>query len=257
MVQAMANAQSRPVIETLVARQWQDYQRRTPGTYFGEARDSLTLDEAYAVQMEVARLRCAAGDAVVGYKVGCIGSGVVEQFGMSGPIHARLFRSEIRNSGEMLQYDAYANLAIEGEMAVRIGPSGGIEAAFPVIELHHFVFRGPRKTLAELVANNGINAGAVISNRHTALMLADWTAARTLSVAVNGITIDAGALWAMGGGAAEAIEWLRDDLGRFGASLKPGDLVLAGTPLGLNPVKPGDHVMVLVDDRKYVECRIS
>jgi 2-keto-4-pentenoate hydratase len=86
----MANAQSRSVLETLAARQWQEYQRRTPGTYFAEARDSLTLDEAYAVQMEVARLRCAAGDAVVGYKVGCIGSGVVEQFGMSGPIHARL-----------------------------------------------------------------------------------------------------------------------------------------------------------------------
>jgi hypothetical protein len=62
-------------------------------------------------------------------------------------------------------------------MAVRIGPDGEIEAAFPVIELHHFVFRGPRKTLPELVANNGINAGAVISNRHTTLTLEDWTAA--------------------------------------------------------------------------------
>jgi 2-keto-4-pentenoate hydratase len=253
----MANAQSGPVIETLVARQWHDYQRRTPGTYFAEARDALTLDEAYAVQMEVAHLRCAAGDAVVGYKVGCIGSGVVEQFGMSGPIHARLFRSEIRNSGDKLQYDAYANLAIEGEMAVRIGTDGGIEAAFPVIELHHFVFRGPRRTLAELVANNGINAGVVISNLHTGPTLEDWTAARTLSVAVNGVTIDTGALWAMPGGAVEAIEWLRGDLGRFGETLKPGDFVLAGTPLGLNPVKPGDHVVVRVDDRKYVECRIS
>jgi len=37
-------------------------------THFAEARDTLTLDEAYTVQMEVARLRCAAGDAVVGYK---------------------------------------------------------------------------------------------------------------------------------------------------------------------------------------------
>jgi hypothetical protein len=71
--------------------------------------------------MEVAHLRCAAGDTVAGYKVGCVGPGVVEQFGVSGPIHARLFRSEIRNSGETLQYSAYANLAIEGEMAVRIG----------------------------------------------------------------------------------------------------------------------------------------
>jgi len=253
----MENARSRSLLKALAARQWHDYQRRMPGTYFAETQASLTLDGAYAVQMGVARLRCEAGDAVVGYKVGCIGSGVVEQFGMSGPIHARLFRSEIKNSGETLQYNAFSNLAIEGEMAIRIGANGGIEAAFPVIELHHFVFRGPRKTLAELIVNNGINAGVVISNHHTTMMLEDWTTARALSVVVNGVTIDAGALWAMRGGAAEAVEWLRDDLGRFGATLKPGDLVLAGTPLGLNPVKPGDHVMVLVDDHKYVECRIS
>jgi 2-keto-4-pentenoate hydratase len=202
----MAKAQSRS-LDCLAARQWHDYQRRTPGTYFGETPGILTLDEAYSVQMEVARLRCAAGDAIAGYKVGCVGPGVVEQFGVSGPIHARLFRSEIRNSGETLQYSAYANLAIEGEMAVRIGTNGVIEAAFPVIELHHFVFRGPRKTLTELVANNGIHAGAVIAGRHTAMTLDDWIAARTLSVIVNGVTIDAGALWAMRGGAAEAIEW--------------------------------------------------
>src|SRR5258707_6028776 len=184
----MVNAKSWSVLKALAARQWHDYQRRTPGTYFAEARDWLTLDDAYAVQMEVARLRCDAGDAVVGYKVGCIGSGVVEQFGMSGPIHARLFRSEIRNSGERLLYNAYANLAIEGEMAVRIRTNGGIGAAFPVIELRHFVFRGPRKALAELVAYNGINAGAVISSRHATLTLEDWTTARTLSVLVNGVT---------------------------------------------------------------------
>jgi 2-keto-4-pentenoate hydratase len=253
----MANAQFRSAVEALAARQLLDYRRRTPGSYFAEAGASLTLDEAYAVQMEVARLRCAAGDAVVGYKVGCIGSGVVEQFGMSGPIHGRLFLSEIRISEETLQYDAYANLAIEGEMAVRIGANGGIAAAFPVIELHHFVFRGPRKTLAELVANNGINAGIVIASRHTTMMLEDWATSRTLSVVVNGAMVDAGELWAMRDGALEAVEWLRHDLGRFGITLKPGDLVLAGTPLGLHPVKPGDDVIVSIDDHKYVECRIS
>src|ERR1700751_3630015 len=92
---------------------------------------------------------------------------------------------------------AYSNLAIEGEMAVCIGANGGIAAAFPVIELHHFIFRGPRKTLAELVANNGINAGAVIPNRHTTMQLEDWATSRTLSVVVNGATVDVGPLWAM------------------------------------------------------------
>jgi 2-keto-4-pentenoate hydratase len=82
-------------LQALALRQWRDYQRAMPGGAFTDPELSLTLEEAYAVQMEVARLRCAAGDAVAGYKIGCIGPGMVRQFGMSGPIHARLFRSEI------------------------------------------------------------------------------------------------------------------------------------------------------------------
>src|SRR6201988_1654355 len=144
--------QSLSALEALALRQWRDYHWSNPGNAFVDPEMALQVEEGYWVQMEVARLRCAAGDAVAGYKVGCIGPGVVEQFGMSGPIHARLFSSEIHSSGETLRYRAYANPAIEGEMALRIAVDGGIAAAFPVIALHQFVFRASRKTLAELLA---------------------------------------------------------------------------------------------------------
>jgi len=244
-------------LQALSLRQWRDYQWAMPGGAFADPELSLTLDEAYAVQIEVARLRCAAGDAVAGYKVGCIGPGVVKQFGMSGPIHARLFCSEIRDSGDTLRYISYANLAIEGEMALRIGEDHQIVAAFPVIELHHFVFRAPKKTLAELVANNGINAGAVVPRDIQTTPLDQWKNAQMLSVSINGATIDAGGLWAMPGGPAEVLDWLRSDLDRFGEALGPGDLVLAGTPLGLHPVKPGDHVVISVDGKEHVDCHIA
>jgi 2-keto-4-pentenoate hydratase len=244
-------------LRKLADRQWRDYPWGTPGTMFADPDTSLTLDEAYQIQMELAHLRRAGGDAVAGYKVGCIGSGVVEQFGMSGPIHARLFRSEIHRSGVTLHCRTYANPAIEGEMALRIGVDGGIAAAFPVIELHQFVFRAPRKTLAELVANNGINAGAVVPEHMEAASLDDWARARTLSISVNGVSVETGALWAMPGGAPEALEWLRGDLRRFGEALKPGDLVLAGTPLGLHPVQGGDHVVVSIDGKDCVDCRFE
>jgi 2-keto-4-pentenoate hydratase len=244
-------------LRSLAARQWRDYQRGTPGTMFADPDISLTLDEAYKIQMEFADLRCAAGDAVAGYKVGCIGSGVVEQFGMSGPIHAQLFRSEIHGSGATLRYRAYAKPAIEGEMAFLIGFDGGIAAAFPVIELHQFVFRAPRKTLAELIANNGINAGAVIPEHLKAASLEDWANAHTLSISINGVNVETGALWAMAGGAPEALEWLDGDLRRFGEILKPGNLVLAGTPLGLHPVQGGDHVVISIDGKDCVECRFE
>lgn len=246
-----------PRLKALAARQWHDYQRSEPGSAFAEPGLSITLDEAYAIQMETARLRCAAGDAITGYKIGCIGAGVVEQFGMSGPIHARLFRSEIRGSGETLRHGAFNNPAIEGEMALRIGDDGEIAAAFPVIELHQFVFRAPRKTLAELVANNGINVGGVVPSNLEKTPMEKWAKARTLSVAINGKLVDAGPLWALSGGAPASVDWLRSDLDRFGEVLKLGDIVLAGTPLSLHLVRAGDHVVVSVDNCEYVHCHFA
>jgi 2-keto-4-pentenoate hydratase len=110
--------------------------------------------------------------------------------------------------------------------------------------------------LSELVANNGINAGAVLPRDEASMPLDRWEAARTLAIAVNGSVVDAGELWAMAGGAVEAVEWLRKDLSRHGFALAPGDLVLTGTPLGLHPVRPGDRVTVSMDGRELVEARI-
>jgi 2-keto-4-pentenoate hydratase len=84
-----------------------------------------------------------------------------------------------------------------------------------------------------------------------------WETSRVLAVRVNGEAIESGDLWAMTGGAAEAVDWLRGDLARHGVSLVPGDLVLTGTHLGLHPVRPGDRVAVSVDGREFVACRIA
>jgi 2-keto-4-pentenoate hydratase len=245
-----------PDIRALAVRQWRDYQLRTPGTCFGAEHPPLHLSDAYRLQREVARLRQEAGDGIVGYKVGCIGPGIVEQFGMAGPIRGYLHAREIQQSGATLRHDAYANLAIEGEMAVTIGPDGAIAGAFPVIELHHFVFRGARKTLAELVANNGLNAGAVLPVLDRRPPWDRWIASRALTVTINGVTIASGGLWSMPGGADEIIAWLAAHLKQSGERLAPGDLVLTGTPLGLHSVRPGDKVVVAVDGTAFVDCEI-
>lgn len=99
----------------LAGRQLADYRARTPGTVFaGEGRSSLSLDEAYSVQGEVARLRAAEGEPVAGYKVGATGPGTREQFGMDGPIRGFLYQTELHRSRVKLSYASYANLAIEG-----------------------------------------------------------------------------------------------------------------------------------------------
>ena len=244
-------------IQELALRQLRDYHNRTPGTYFGEQHYPLDLDQAYALQAAVAHLRVERGDSIVGYKVGCTGPGILKQFGMRGPIRAYLFDSELRQSSESLDHKAFANLAIEGEMAAQIGESGGVSAAFPVIELHNYAFRGERPTLVELIANNGINAGVVLPALDARPSSEEWPADSVLTVKINGETTDSGGLWPMPGGVPASIDWLRGNLERYGLSLDPGHLVLLGTPLRLHPISPGDHVVISVNGSDYVECYVS
>jgi 2-keto-4-pentenoate hydratase len=179
----------------------------------------------------------------------------VQQFGMEGPMRGYLFESEVRKHGDTLNFRVFARLAIEGEMALRIGADGSIAAVFPVIELHHFVFRG-RRALTELVANNGLNGSFVFPH-------ADWLLSQeyvekigTLNVLINGHLIASGELWPMSGGAHASLAWLRNHLAQARLALLPGHIILAGTPFGLYPVRSGDEIAVFVDDRAGVEFLI-
>ena len=143
-------------LKSLAKRQWQDYQQNNPGTFFSTEKNTLSLEEAYEVQKEYTKIRCASGDEPIGYKVGCTGSKIIKQFGIAGPIYGRLFKNEIYVSGIKLKKNNFKNLAVEAEMAVEIGEDLKIKKAFPVIELHNFIFRSKRKTLIELIVNNGL-----------------------------------------------------------------------------------------------------
>jgi hypothetical protein len=143
--------------EELAERQWRDYRAREPGTCFADPDFHLSLTAAYELQDTVARLRIASGNRLVGYKVGCTGPGTTQQFGMQGPIRGRLFESEVRRHGEALNLDDFAHLAIEGEMAVRIGPDRTIAAAFVVADER--VFLGWAKSVLgkSIFRDTGVN----------------------------------------------------------------------------------------------------
>ena len=244
-------------VRGLAARQLTDYRVRTPGTFFAEEdRPRLTLDDAYAVQAEVTALRAAEGEPVAGYKVGCTGPNVREQFGMDGPIRGFLYGTELYPSEATLSHASYANLAIEGELAVRLGDDAEIARVFPVIELHNYVFRSESPSLQELVANNGVHAGVVLPATEGTEWRGDEPLAGALRVEINGKTVGEGSMSGVPGGPAGSLEWLRRHLSAYGLSLRPHQLVLTGTPLGLYPVGPGDGVRVTAEGLGIVEATV-
>ena len=122
----------------------EDYDANNPGTIF---KDKIKINNADAlvVQSAVSELRKKRGEEIIGYKIGCTGPGTTKLFGMQGPIRGMLFESEVHECGVELSADLFNNLAVEAEMAIKIGKNGTIQSIFPVIELHNFVFRAPKK----------------------------------------------------------------------------------------------------------------
>jgi 2-keto-4-pentenoate hydratase len=127
--------------------------------------------DAYRIQDRVAALRRARGERCVGYKIGCVGPAIQQQLGINHPVRGRLWDTELHSSGATLERRRFANLAIEGEIAVRLSrdlPAGAsdvgscVEGWFPIIELHQYVFRGNRATATELIAGNAMHAGIVL-----------------------------------------------------------------------------------------------
>jgi len=250
-------------LEQVAQRQLSDYDRHEPGTIFAEGLE-LDLAQAYRVQELVTQLRERRGERMIGYKVGCTSPMIRQRLGVTHPVLGRLFDRDLHLSGSELSSRSYANLAIEGELAVRLKDDVGlaidetsiireIEAVFPVIELHNLVLRSHQPTASELVANNAVHAGFVRGDETPRLPQINGA---TLSIAINEreITrVDGPELIST---IVNSLAWLKTELGRSGNGLKPGQVVLCGSLLDLIPIRSGS-VRVTTNQFGAVDCLIE
>ncbi len=256
-------------IEQLARQQLSDYDRHQPGSLFAGYPLPMTVDDAYALQMAVARLREQRGEPVAGYKVGCISPVMQAQLGLDRPVFGVVFQTGIHSSGVELNPDGFDGLAIEGEFAVRIArdipdagwlrshPDEAIASCFAVIELHNYVFRNTPHNAQELIGNNAIHAGVVVppsqppSGDPSALMAA------SIQVSRNGTILGAANGSALPEGPFGSIIRLAGHLAGLGRILQRGQIVLTGSPLPLYRVSSGDRIEVSCDRSETVVAMIS
>ena len=241
------HALTEAAVEALAKRQLADYDARCPGTIFADPEFNPSVADAYRLQIATAGLRVDRGEEVAGYKIGCVSAAVRKQLNVGHPVYGHVFHSEIRNSPAELRADEFCQLGIEGEFAVEIAedvtdpeaiaiaPQNWVRTVFPVIELHNVISRGPNPSAAELIANNAIHAGIV---RAGAVEHEFWESV-SISVTINGFeqgTAEVGPL--------STLHELACLLFEYGISLRQGDIVLAGSPLPVYRISPGDTVQV-------------
>jgi 2-keto-4-pentenoate hydratase len=229
-----------------------DYDGRTPGRLFA-GPVNLTTAEAYMLQAEIARLREERGETVIGYKLGCTSKPIQAQLGIQEPIFARLFESGRLESGARLSSADFANLAIEGELAVRLGSDlpgpfpaeqacrDAIESIFPVIELHHYALRSDPPRVQELIVSNGMHAGFIVAGRPHG---GPQARVQRMRILINDQPVDGTTSpWTMGDPIA-SVRWLAARLAEHGLGLLRGQVILTGSPMRLLPVAAGGRVVV-------------
>ena len=142
----------------------------------------------------------------------------------------------------------------------RDGKDGGGAAhrgfVFPVIEFHNYVLRSETPTLQELVANSGLHVGVVLPATDGTEWGGEEPLDGVLRVEINGRTVEEGLMSSVPGGPAGSVGWLRGHLEAHGLTLRPRQLVLTGTPLGLYPVRPDDIVRVTAGRLGTVEATV-
>lgn len=228
------------------------FMARKPYPLVSQEMKGLTIDQAYEIQAELARLREAKGEMAMGYKNGLSSAAVQKRFGVTGPIVATLFKSMFRWPGTLYRKN-FVIMLIEPEIGFRFGrditkPIEDIESlkravaiVFPAVELPDFAFKDMKQvTGSDIVATNAI-ARKILVGKAVAVRAKDLDAV-TVKLFHNGQEITSGVGKNAPGGQWGALKWTVNAALARGGKVKSGDVIITGILTKLIPGKPGKYV---------------
>ena len=218
------------------------------------------LAEAYAIQEALqARLAPARG-VVAGYKIAITTPVMQRLMGIDHPCGGVIFADMLQRSPARLRCADYVNVAVECEIAVRLGadlPAGrtydrdaiadavaSCMAAIEIIDDQNADYK--LATGLDLVANNAWNAGCVVGAAVT-----DWRGLDLAALAgrmlINGVEVGHGVGADVLGHPFAALAWLANTLAERGRPLRAGMVISTGSIVSTKWPKPGDTVIAELD----------
>ena len=217
------------------------------------------LAEAYAVRQAFEDIERTRGrGTVAGYKIAITTKVMQELCGLSEPCYGAIFAREVHHRRAVLRAGDYCRLAVETEIAVRLGedlPEGGdrdrvagaVETCMAAIELIEDLRYDYKQIKAPaLIAGNAWNAGIVLGDP-----VADWReldlAALTARLFINDIEIGRGVGADVMGHPLNALPWLADRMAADGTPLRRGMVVMTGSIVPTKFPGPGDTSRIEID----------
>lgn len=233
---------------------------------FTRANPFLGPETAYAAQEMFYGQRLAAGERLVGLKLGLTSRVKQLALGIDSPVYGHLTSAMVVPFGEPVRLDELISPRIEPELAFVMGREIGdhlglaevlaaVDAVIPALEIVDSRYRTAFR-LVDSVADNAGAARVVLgAAARPPRELADLKLLGCVFRHSRGIDTATGGA-AMGHPAA-AISWLAHQLVRRGRSIQPGQVILSGGLTSSIPLRRGQSVRAEFDGLGSVQVRVA
>ena len=231
--------------QALIDRFWD---ARGRGEYFPRAYyDTLTLDQAYRVQLGLIARRAAAGERQIGWKVGLTSKAIQQQFGFHEPVFGCIL--ETTPSGHVFAPGDLISPGFENELCMRLGHDlsgeitldqarAAIDVVYPSLEI--IETRGPfTEQIALALADNAQQKTVILGAPVPLPAILETIEAR---ISINGAVVATGTGDAVLGNPLNSVVWLAAKVGQYGRVLKAGEIIMTGSFTRQFPIQPGDSI---------------
>ncbi|BBH45467.1 fumarylacetoacetate hydrolase family protein [Pseudomonas sp. KU43P] len=239
------------------------YQALTEGQTLApltERWPDITIEDAYHISLHSMQRRVAAGDRVIGKKIGVTSAAVQRMLDVHQPDFGFITRSMAFDDGAEISLAEHRLIQprAEGEIAFVLkhdlaGPgvteadvlaaTDYVTACFEIVDsrIHDWRIR-----IQDTVADNASCGVFVLGNARVDPRTLDLPNLH-MRVSKNGQPLSEGLGSAVQGNPLTAVAWLANTLGAFGIPFKAGEVILSGSLVPLEPVQAGDQFFLTLD----------
>ena len=211
----------------------------------------MTAADAYAVQQRIVAERIAAGERIVGWKLGLTSKAMQDQLGVDQPDYGPILSGYVIPEGrpiataELVQPRVEAEIAFVLERDLRGPGITSLDAlratagVAPAVEIIDSRIADWKIRLADTIADLASSARVTFAGRLVPIGDLDL---RLIGAVLekNGEVVQTGAGAAALGNPAEAVAWAANVLGELGVVLEAGQVIMTGALHASVPAAAGD-----------------
>ncbi len=224
-----------------------------------ERESDITIADAYAISTRILEQRLAAGEKIIGKKIGVTSKPVQDMLGVHQPDFGYLTDSmhvpngsSVTIAGNMIQPRAEGEIAfllkhqLKGPDLTEADVLNATEFVVPCFEIVDSRIKEWQIKIEDTVADNASCGTFVLGDARVKPQDIDLENVRMV-VSKNGSEISRGQGSAALGSPLTAVAWLANTLSEFDIALEPGEIVLSGSLVPLEDVVPGDTMSLVLE----------